>query len=125
MIRDEPHLTMCGTPNYISPEVATRSSHGLQTDVWGLGCMLYTMLVGTPPFDTKHVKSTLTRVVMDTYKVPPQIFITSCTLKIFKIGYLCYIGLVQISIKSILILFQLWSQISICLPESVSLAGHP
>ncbi|XP_034247206.1 serine/threonine-protein kinase PLK4 [Thrips palmi] len=67
---DEKHLTMCGTPNYISPEVATRSSHGLEADVWGLGCMLYTLLVGHPPFDTDAVKSTLTRVVMADYTVP-------------------------------------------------------
>lgn len=71
---------MCGTPNYISPEVATRSSHGLEADVWGLGCMLYTLLVGNPPFDTDAVKSTLTRVVMADYKVffqilPPSYFI--------------------------------------------------
>ncbi len=66
---DERHMTMCGTPNYISPEVATRSSHGLEADVWGLGCLLYTLLVGRPPFDTDAVKSTLTRVVMADYKV--------------------------------------------------------
>ncbi|XP_076642183.1 polo like kinase SAK isoform X1 [Halictus rubicundus] len=67
---DEKHLTMCGTPNYISPEVATRSSHGLEADVWSLGCMLYTLLVGNPPFDTDAVKSTLTRVVMADYVMP-------------------------------------------------------
>lgn len=61
---------MCGTPNYISPEVASRSSHGLEVDVWGLGCMLYTLLVGKPPFDTSEVKSTLTRVVMAKYELP-------------------------------------------------------
>lgn len=70
---DEKHLTMCGTPNYISPEVATRSSHGLEADVWGLGCMLYTLLVGKPPFDTDAVKSTLTRVVMADYKIPSHL----------------------------------------------------
>ncbi|KAK3930879.1 Serine/threonine-protein kinase PLK4 [Frankliniella fusca] len=70
---DEKHLTMCGTPNYISPEVATRSSHGLEADVWGLGCMLYTLLVGHPPFDTDAVKSTLTRVVMADYKMPSHL----------------------------------------------------
>lgn len=70
---DEKHLTMCGTPNYISPEVATRSSHGLEADVWGLGCMLYTLLVGQPPFDTDAVKSTLTRVVMADYSMPSHL----------------------------------------------------
>lgn len=68
---DEKHMTMCGTPNYISPEVASRSSHGLPADVWGLGCMLYTLLVGKPPFDCPGgVKSTLTRVVMSDYMIP-------------------------------------------------------
>ncbi|XP_023248429.1 serine/threonine-protein kinase PLK4 isoform X2 [Copidosoma floridanum] len=70
---DEKHLTMCGTPNFISPEVATRSSHGLEADVWGLGCMLYTLLVGRPPFDTDAVKSTLTRVVMADYVMPSHL----------------------------------------------------
>jgi len=64
------HVTMCGTPNFISPEVATRFGHGLETDIWGLGCLLYTLLVGTPPFDTTGVRSTLTKVVMADYSLP-------------------------------------------------------
>lgn len=67
------HTTLCGTPNFISPEVASRSSHGLPTDVWGLGCLLYTLLVGHPPFDTFGVKSTLTQVVMGNYTIPNHI----------------------------------------------------
>jgi len=67
------HVTMCGTPNFISPEVATRSSHGLEADIWGLGCLLYTMLVGTPPFDTTGVRSTLTKVVMADYRLPDHL----------------------------------------------------
>merc|ERR1719158_3422 len=69
----ERHVTMCGTPNFISPEVATRSSHGLEADVWGLGCLLYTMLVGKPPFDTAGVRSTLTKVVMADFSLPPSL----------------------------------------------------
>lgn len=68
--RDEKHMTMCGTPNYISPEVATRSSHGLETDLWALGCLLYTLLVGHPPFDTDAIKKTLTKVVMSDFSLP-------------------------------------------------------
>ncbi|XP_031631737.1 serine/threonine-protein kinase PLK4 [Contarinia nasturtii] len=72
---DEKHTTLCGTPNYISPEVASRATHGLPVDVWGLGCMMYTLLVGKPPFDTDGVKSTLTRVVMADFVVPNSLSI--------------------------------------------------
>lgn len=67
---DEKHRTMCGTPNYISPEVASRASHGLPVDVWGLGCMMYTLLVGNPPFDSDCVPATLTKVCMSDLKIP-------------------------------------------------------
>ncbi|CAH4029618.1 unnamed protein product [Pieris brassicae] len=70
---DEKHVTMCGTPNYISPEVASRELHGLPADVWGLGCMLYTLLVGSPPFHTQHVKTTLNKVINADYKIPCEL----------------------------------------------------
>ncbi|KAM6961126.1 serine/threonine-protein kinase PLK4 [Aplochiton taeniatus] len=70
---NEKHFTMCGTPNYISPEVATRSAHGLECDVWSLGCMFYAFLVGRPPFDTDTVKRTLNKVVLGQYDMPSHI----------------------------------------------------
>ncbi len=38
----------------VCSEIATRSAHGLESDVWSLGCMLYTFLTGRPPFDVSH-----------------------------------------------------------------------
>nr|XP_020446522.1 serine/threonine-protein kinase PLK4 [Monopterus albus] len=70
---NEKHFTMCGTPNYISPEVATRSAHGLESDVWSLGCMFYAFLMGHPPFDTDTVKHTLSKVVLGKYEMPSHI----------------------------------------------------
>ncbi|XP_052077146.1 serine/threonine-protein kinase PLK4-like isoform X2 [Mytilus californianus] len=70
---EEKHFTMCGTPNYISPEIAIRSAHGLETDVWSLGCMLYTFMVGKPPFDTDAVRSTLNRVITAAFDLPDHL----------------------------------------------------
>ncbi|XP_041668843.1 serine/threonine-protein kinase PLK4 [Cheilinus undulatus] len=70
---NEKHFTMCGTPNYISPEVATRSAHGLESDVWSLGCMFYAFLMGRPPFDTDTVKHTLSKVVLGEYEMPSHV----------------------------------------------------
>uniref|UniRef100_A0A8C7WFE4 Serine/threonine-protein kinase PLK4 n=1 Tax=Oncorhynchus mykiss TaxID=8022 RepID=A0A8C7WFE4_ONCMY len=69
----EKHFTMCGTPNYISPEVATHSAHGLESDVWSLGCMFYAFLMGRPPFDTDTVKHTLNKVVLGEYDMPSHV----------------------------------------------------
>jgi len=48
--------TLCGTPNYIAPEVLRKQGHGVEADIWAMGCMMFAMLVGTPPFgkNSKH-----------------------------------------------------------------------
>ena len=44
-------VVMTSVTVFSCSEIATRGPHGLESDVWSLGCMLYTLLVGSPPFD--------------------------------------------------------------------------
>ena len=42
--------TLCGTPEYIAPEVLLNKGHGKPVDWWCLGILIYEMIVGQPPF---------------------------------------------------------------------------
>ena len=72
-----PHLTMCGTANFVAPEVVLRKAHGLTADVWSLGCLLYTALAGQAPFEAPGsgaaaVHDTLDNVVRVKYSIKDQ-----------------------------------------------------
>ncbi|MBN3306884.1 PLK1 kinase, partial [Amia calva] len=62
--------TLCGTPNYIAPEVLCKKGHSFEVDIWSLGCILYTLLVGKPPFETSCLKETYIRIKKNDYTVP-------------------------------------------------------
>ncbi|KAB1259083.1 Inactive serine/threonine-protein kinase PLK5 [Camelus dromedarius] len=44
------HRVLCGTPNFLAPEVVSRNGHSCQSDIWALGCLMFTELTGVPPF---------------------------------------------------------------------------
>mgnify|MGYP003365551480 CR=1 FL=1 len=42
--------TPCGTVGYTAPEVVKDEKYSMKVDMWGIGCVIYTMLCGFPPF---------------------------------------------------------------------------
>ncbi|KAI9596559.1 kinase-like domain-containing protein [Syncephalis fuscata] len=74
---DERKKTICGTPNYIAPEILfdADNGHSYEVDVWSLGVILYTMLFGKPPFQTKDVKEIYKKIREISYQFPTDIVV--------------------------------------------------
>jgi len=54
--------TLCGTLDYLSPEMVEGEEHDESVDVWSLGVLLYEFLVGAPPFESPGQKNTIERI---------------------------------------------------------------
>ncbi|KAF4150581.1 POLO box duplicated region [Phytophthora infestans] len=71
--------TMCGTPNYIAPEILSGQrgdGHSFEVDIWSTGVVMYTLLVGRPPFETDDVKATYKRIRANQYEFPDTVHVS-------------------------------------------------
>jgi len=70
----EKKRTICGTPNYIAPEILDgKSGHSYEVDVWSTGVIIYTLLIGKPPFETPDVKTTYKKIRLNSYSFPEHV----------------------------------------------------
>lgn len=71
--------TLCGTPSFIAPEIiqACNEGHSYEVDIWSLGAILYTLLVGQAPFDCENIKSTYQRIKSGRYGYPEDVRLSS------------------------------------------------
>ena len=53
---------MCGTLDYLPPEMVEDKSHDNRVDIWSLGILCYEFLVGCPPFEAEDHQRTYDRI---------------------------------------------------------------
>ena len=83
---DEKKFTVCGTPNYISPELlnSANNGHSYEVDIWAIGVCAFAMLTGTPPFETKRTRDTYDHIMKCNYRFPSNIRLSSLAKNFIK-----------------------------------------
>lgn len=63
--------TLCGTPDYIAPEVITAKPYNKSVDWWSLGILIFEMLTGYTPFYDKQPIKTYEKILQSKVHYPP------------------------------------------------------
>ncbi|KAG0677827.1 spindle assembly checkpoint kinase [Kluyveromyces marxianus] len=65
--------TLCGTIDYLSPELIKSREYDDKVDVWALGVLTYELLVGSPPFEEDTKEMTYRRILRCDIRFPPHV----------------------------------------------------
>ncbi|KAM7143290.1 inactive serine/threonine-protein kinase PLK5 [Molossus nigricans] len=74
------HRVLCGTPNFLAPEVVSRNGHTCQSDIWALGCIMYMVLTGAPPFVAAPLSEMYQNIRESRYLEPAHLSPNACRL---------------------------------------------
>ena len=60
--------TMCGTPEYIAPEIVLSKGYGRSCDWWSFGILIFEMTAGYPPFHANDPMAIYEKIVACRYR---------------------------------------------------------
>ncbi|KAF3265581.1 hypothetical protein TWF192_000230 [Orbilia oligospora] len=67
VVWDSVTMTPCGTVGYTAPEIVKDERYSKSVDMWALGCVLYTLLCGFPPFYDESISVLTEKVARGQY----------------------------------------------------------
>ncbi|KAF6070877.1 Protein kinase domain family protein [Candida albicans] len=73
-------LTICGTLDYLPPEMIESKSHDFSVDIWALGILCYELLVGKPPFEAINRNITYEKIAKVDIKYPSNLDVDAIDL---------------------------------------------
>lgn len=64
--------TVCGTLEYLPPEMIEGKGHGHHVDVWALGVLMHEFLLGRAPFEAPSMHQAYQRIAAVDLRLPPN-----------------------------------------------------
>ncbi|KAL7671831.1 hypothetical protein ACOME3_006733 [Neoechinorhynchus agilis] len=64
---------MCGTTDYLAPEMVRHLEYTDKIDVWTVGVLTYELLVGNAPFDSHSIHATQSKIASVDFEIPSYV----------------------------------------------------
>jgi len=79
--------TLCGTPDYLAPEIILNEGHDKAVDYWALGVLMFELVAGVPPFYSDDPMCSYEKILSGNMKFPSHFrkYLSDCIRKLLKL----------------------------------------